>query len=79
MEKELYKTLFETEKNHWWYSVRRKIVKDLIAKFWRNKDKPNLLDIGCGTGQLLVELSDVSVAAGGIAHKKPFISASNMA
>ncbi|MBX4211208.1 MAG: class I SAM-dependent methyltransferase [Candidatus Yanofskybacteria bacterium] len=49
-----YKTLYETEERHWWYEVRRKIVLDLVRHY--TYPDSNILDVGCGTGELLKEL-----------------------
>ena len=51
MEVELYQTLYEIEKVHWWFAARRKIldilVKQVISGY---KNVPRILDIGCSTG-----------------------------
>jgi 2-polyprenyl-3-methyl-5-hydroxy-6-metoxy-1,4-benzoquinol methylase len=53
-----YDTIYETETAHWWYRVRRNIVKKILAA--RAKDVGGaclrILDVGCGTGQLMKEM-----------------------
>ena len=51
-----YDTLYTTELNHWWYKARRRLVHELIVRY-SEKDRPIILDVGCGTGALLKELS----------------------
>lgn len=58
MQDQTYTLLYETELNHWWYKVRRKIVKRLINQYVNNENI-KILDVGCGTGQLMKELKDV--------------------
>lgn len=42
---------------HWWYRIRRKIVHDLIRNLYPGRDNLKILDAGCGTGGMLVELA----------------------
>ena len=51
-----YKTLYNSEKNHWWYKVRRELIHILIKKYMGNPKNIYILDVGCGTGALMKEL-----------------------
>lgn len=55
MEIELYRQIYENEKTHWWYAVRRRLIHKLI-KIYCPKKPFNMLDIGCGGGLLTKEL-----------------------
>lgn len=57
-------TIYTLEKSHWWYRVRRSIVHNLIGTFFPNRKSLCILDIGCGTGSLLSELSRYGDAHG---------------
>ncbi|MBU4501413.1 MAG: class I SAM-dependent methyltransferase [Nanoarchaeota archaeon] len=54
MEKSEYKNLYNIEKNHWWYQGRLKLVKNFLP---RNGNGLKLLDLGCGTGLVALDLS----------------------
>jgi len=54
MEEKNYNIMHEIELSHWWYKVRRLLVKQLLQKYAFNAEK--ILDIGCGTGALIKEL-----------------------
>jgi len=56
MKEKIYNMVYEVEGSHWWYRVRRQLVKDLISKY-ANKTT-TILDIGCGPGLLLSELQN---------------------
>jgi len=64
MKASTYEALYEHEKAHWWYRVRRKLVARLVANVTKEIDRPFLLDVGCGTGGLLQELASKCNAAG---------------
>lgn len=59
-----YQTLYKTEKFHWWYKVRRKITHNLIDTYVDKTKSLKILDVGCGTGELLVELSSLGESFG---------------
>lgn len=60
---DLYEDMYKTEDTHWWHKAKRSFVKLLITKFVK-KGKLNLLDVGCGTGKNMEELSKYGEAWG---------------
>lgn len=64
MEECLY-SLYHHEEETWWWAVgRRGLVTSLWRKYGRYTARPRILEIGCGTGGLLKELSRWSAACG---------------
>jgi SAM-dependent methyltransferase len=63
MEDVTYIKINEHERDHWWYRVRRNITRNLITRF-KPDYRPTILDVGCGTGMLLTELSDIGEITG---------------
>ena len=60
-----YDFIYEQEESHWWYRVRRKIVKKIIQGFADERQEPlNILDIGCGAGALMQELEIFGTVSG---------------
>lgn len=49
MEQSLHHTIYQLEKDHWWYAGRRRIIFDLIDRLAPPQDG-RALDIGCGSG-----------------------------
>lgn len=62
MNNSLLREMYEMESDYWWHKGKRLHVISLIKKF--GKRKPKILDVGCGTGYLLKELSDYSQSYG---------------
>ncbi len=61
MEKEVYDIMYALEETHWWYRVRRSLVIRLLRRWLPSSSSDQsgrMLDIGCGTGNLLKELQD---------------------
>lgn len=57
MLKEGYEVIENYEEFLWWHRARREIIIDTITKKIENYDKKKLLDIGCGSGELLSYIS----------------------
>ena len=53
---EEYKRNFDLEKDYWWFVGVRKMVHNLLEINLKNK-KLKILDVGCGTGGLMDELT----------------------
>lgn len=63
MEKYLYQDLYNLEGGHWWHIAKRRIVFNLAKSFLKIKN-PKIIDIGCGTGKNLEQLSKIGTAWG---------------
>ena len=48
MEKFVYETTYQIEKDHWWFRVRRILAMDLLEKY--KPGSKDVLEVGCGTG-----------------------------
>jgi SAM-dependent methyltransferase len=61
-----YAILYEVEGSHWWYRGRRRILAGFVREICsRIKDhRPQILDVGCGTGANLVMLGEFGEAHG---------------
>ena len=60
-----YDALYTMEQNHWWYRVRRNLIHRLMRKQQaKQKSSLQILDIGCGTGQLMKELQAYGTVTG---------------
>lgn len=59
MRKDLYRQMYYQESYYWWHQAKRALVKKYLPK-----KKLKIIDIGCGTGKLLEELSQTSEAWG---------------
>ena len=57
MEDRKYIKFYEVENNHWWFVTRKKIISHIINKKIKKNKNNSLLDFGCGTGNILDELS----------------------
>jgi len=55
MDDDLVLDLGDVEDTHWWFTVRRRIVIEEIARSLP-QDVHSLLEVGCGTGSMLPEL-----------------------
>ncbi len=58
MRRDLYAEMFRQESFYWWHVGKRELVKELLKKYADLGQKPQkILDVGCGTGMLLKDLS----------------------
>jgi SAM-dependent methyltransferase len=58
MMRHTYPILYRVEESHWWYKGRRRIIASFVEEICKNfVDRPQILDVGCGTGANLVLLS----------------------
>jgi len=58
--------MYEVEDRHWWFSAKRRIIRDLLRRFCvRRGDAPlRIADVGCGCGRNLEELPEGFVGIG---------------
>ena len=62
-----YDIEWQVEKYHWWFSIRRKILGDLLTSINISK-KEWAIDIGCGVGSNLNVLSSKGIYSIGLDH-----------
>jgi len=59
-----YEILFDSEEDHWWLASRRKLVVDWVMQRYPGRHDLRILDVGCGTGMMLVEMAGLGQAQG---------------
>ena len=62
MDESLYRALARLEDHHWWFTARRRILARVV-RHWVPIGS-TVLDVGCGTGGLLSDLSNDYVVRG---------------
>jgi SAM-dependent methyltransferase len=65
MDRQMYEAHDTLEATHWWFVARARIIMSLLrrelARFGR---RPRIVDLGCGTGGMLLHLRQIGDAAG---------------
>ncbi len=56
MERGVFDRMAEQDARHWWYTARRAILSDAIARLARPPADGRVLEVGCGTGHNLAML-----------------------
>lgn len=64
MDKLLFERFYKLEEKHWWFKGRRRIIRYFLKKFLKDKNKPSILDVGCGTGFNLIDFQDIGEVFG---------------
>ena len=56
MDRGVFDRMAEQDADHWWYTARRRILADAIARAVRPPADARVLEVGCGTGHNLAML-----------------------
>lgn len=66
MKEEMYDIMYQTERDHWWYRVRRELVSRLLGQIQEKRSGTplHILDVGCGTGLLMQEMQQFGQVEG---------------
>jgi len=56
MERKVFERMAELDANHWWFTARRKILAEVIARIVRPPANARILELGAGTGHNLAML-----------------------
>jgi SAM-dependent methyltransferase len=59
MDELAYRQFLKLEKNHWWFIGRRRILSTLLHRFIARGKDLAIMDVGCGFGGMLENLSDL--------------------
>jgi SAM-dependent methyltransferase len=54
----------ELEERHWWFTARRRIVRDIVQRILPADEGRVVVDVGCGTGANIASLADRYTAVG---------------
>jgi len=64
MDIQMYRIFFEIQKKHWWFTSKKEIILDTIARYTNLKPESAILDIGCGSGLMLKALEEIGNTSG---------------
>lgn len=57
MKQEMYDNMYQTDRFHWWFRVKREIVTSLVTSHLSSPSGNKIIDFGCGCGIMLEALS----------------------
>jgi SAM-dependent methyltransferase len=66
-----FPTLFDVEREHYWFATRREVVRDVLRDAVPDLAQRSLFDIGCGSGGLLAFLAESGVRLAGACDVYP--------
>lgn len=64
--KEAFEALYKIEDKHFWFAVREEVIKIVINKNIKQKKDHSFLEIGCGTGIVLLLLEKLGFSVTGL-------------
>ncbi len=64
MNLEEYRQMYDLENTHWYFRGKRTLVKKVLSRLLNSQTNYRLLDVGCGTGNILLMLQDFGEAVG---------------
>ena len=64
MNLEEYRQMYELENTHWYFRGKRTLVKKVLSRVLNPDPKHRILDVGCGTGNILLMLQEFGEAVG---------------
>ena len=64
MRADLFPEMYRLEETYWWHVAKRRLVLTLLTPFLRNHAPGAFLDVGCGTGMMLKDLSALGRVVG---------------
>jgi len=61
---QMYRIFFEIQKKHWWFTSKKAIILETIARYTNLNPSSTILDIGCGSGLMLNALEGLGNTSG---------------